>query len=180
MAPLSGSSQRSATVPATSPGTTPSSQPHLVQRAHLVAGAELAGVDAVVAELVVVEHPVLVADQPVRRHDGGVEHDLGLGVLGGDGQRRREVLDEQPLGLGERVDVGVEAVATVGELLHQVVVVVAHPVADGHEVDALVAGLGDLSGRAPRVGDPDVGDAVGRQHHDVDARRGRTNARACS
>ena len=41
----------------------------------------------------------------------------------------------------------------VGELLHQVVVVVAHPVADGDEVDAGVAGLGDLLGEHLGSGD---------------------------
>ena len=98
----------------------------------------------------------------------GSKRDLRLGVLGDHGERRREVVDEQPLGLLERVDVAVEAVALVGELLHQVVVVVAHAVADGDEVDALLAGLGDLLGKHGRIGRADVGDAVGGQHDDVE------------
>ena len=47
------------------------------------------------------------------------------------------------------------------------VVVVAHAVADGDEVDALLAGLRDLVGEHGRVGDADVGDAVGGEHDDV-------------
>ncbi len=65
-------------------------------------------------------------------------------------------------------DVGVEAVALVGQLLHQHVVVVAHPEAHGDELDA-EAGVGadaveDLGG----IGGAHVRDAVRREDHAVD------------
>ena len=143
----------------------------LVDGAGLMPGAELTGVDGVVGELRVVEATVLVADQPVASDDVLVEDDLDLGLLGHDRERWCEVVDEKVDGLVVRVDVAVEPVAEVGELFHQVVVVAAHAVADGDEVDAIVACLGDLVGQHFGVGDALVGHAVGRQHDDVERLR---------
>ena len=80
-----------------------------------------------------------------------------------------KLVDVEVLRLLVGVDVAVEAVPLVRELLHQVVVVVAHPVADGDEVDALAPGLRDAGGDALGAGHADVGHAVGAEHHDVDA-----------
>ena len=143
----------------------------LVDGAGLMPGAELTGVDGVVGELRVVEGTVLVADQAVASDDVLVEDDLDLGLLGHDRERWCEVVDEKVDGLVVRVDVAVEPVAEVGELFHQVVVVVAHAVADGDEVDAFLACLGDLVGQHFGVGDALVGHAVGRQHDDVERLR---------
>ena len=87
-------------------------------------GEDLAPVDRVVAEVAVGDVAVLVAEQPVALHLLRVELDLGLGVAPGHHERAGETGGEHPLGLGGRVDVDVPAVATVGELLEQVVVVV--------------------------------------------------------
>ena len=85
------------------------------------------------------------------------------------GEQAGELVDVEVLRLLVGVDVAVEAVPLVRELLHQVVVVVAHPVADGDEVDALAPGLRDAGGDALGAGHADVGHAVGAEHHDVDA-----------
>ena len=119
------------------------SQPHLVQRARAVAGTELAGVGGEVVEGVVVHGAVVVADEAVRRHELGVELAPGCARRRPPARAGGELVDVEVLRLLVGVDVAVEAVALVGELLHQVVVVVAHPVADGDEVDALAALLGD-------------------------------------
>ena len=66
------------------------------------------------------------------------------------------------------VDVGVEAVALVGELLEQHVVVVAHPDADRDELDPGCGVVGDPAEDAVRVGQADIGDAVGREDDPVD------------
>src|SRR5690606_27459687 len=52
----------------------------LIERADLVAGPDLARVHRVVPELVVLQRPVLVADQPVAVDDLRVELDLTAGV----------------------------------------------------------------------------------------------------
>ena len=65
-------------------------QAQLVEGGDGVPGAQLAGVDGVVLERLVGDGAVLVADQAVGGDGGGVEGDLGLGVLGHDRQRRGE------------------------------------------------------------------------------------------
>jgi homocysteine S-methyltransferase len=80
-----------------------------------VPGAELAGVDRVVAEVAVGDVAVLVAEQTPALDRHGVEFDLDLGVLGDRLERARQVLDEDPPRLGERVRIVIAPVALVGE-----------------------------------------------------------------
>ena len=150
-------------------GGDPGRQPDLVERAGPVARTELAGVGAEVLERLVGHGAVLVADQPVGRDQLRVELHLRPRVVGDRRQQRGQLVDVEVLGLLVGVDVAVEAVALVGELLHQVVVVVAHAVADRDEVDAVAALLGDRRGDAVGAGHADVGDAVGAEDDDVDA-----------
>ena len=82
------------------------------------------------------QQPVLVADQPVGADLGRVELDLDLHVLGDRHQRAAHLLDEDLAGLGHRVDVGVVAVALVGERLHLGVLEVAAAEAEDGEEDA--------------------------------------------
>ena len=156
-------------VPIGVPGATPgASHTSYSALAWWPAPSSPASADEVV-EGVVVHGAVLVADEAVRRDELGVEAHLRARVVGDRGEQAGELVDVEVLGLLVGVDVAVEAVALVGELLHQVVVVVAHPVADGDEVDALAPGLRDAGGDALGAGHADVGHAVGAEHHDVDA-----------
>ena len=60
-----------------------------------MAGADRAGVDARIAEVLVGDGPVLVAEEPVLGDDVGIERDLDLGVEGHRLERAGEALDEQ-------------------------------------------------------------------------------------
>jgi hypothetical protein len=84
-----------------------------------VARADLAGIHLVVVEILLLQQPVLVADQPVGRHLRRVELHLDLHVLRDRHERAADLLDEQLLRLAPRVDVAVVAVALVGELLER-------------------------------------------------------------
>ena len=159
-------------------GPASSRRREVVQGGHRVARPDRAGVDPRIAELAVGDGPVLVADEPVRRDHGGIELDLDLGVEGDGLERPDEVLDEQPAGLGEVVDVGVEAVALVGQLLEQDVVVVAHPDADRDQLDAGRGVVADPAEDAVGVGQPDVGDAVRGEDRPGRCRRRRAASRA--
>ena len=144
-------------------------QPDGVQDRDLVAGPDGAGVDGVVGEVAVRHRPVLVAELAVRGDRLGVELDLRLGVEGDRLEGPGQVLGEQPAGLVLAVDVGVEAVAVVGQLLEQGVVVVAHADPDRDELDARRRVLADARQDALGIGQADVGDAVRGQHDPVDA-----------
>jgi hypothetical protein len=108
-------------------------QHHLVQRRHLVAHADLAGVDGVDPEVGVGDRAVLVAEQAVARDHRRIELDLQLHVLGHDLEHRHQVGGEQLGRRGGAVDVVVVAVAAIAELLHQLGAVVAHAEADRRE-----------------------------------------------
>ena len=113
--------------------------------------------------------PVLVAELAVRGDRLGVELDLRPGVEGDRLEGPGQVLGEQPTGLVLAVDVGVEAVAVVGQLLEQGVVVVAHADPDRDELDARRRVLADARQDALGIGQADVGHAVGGEHDPVDA-----------
>ncbi|GAA3233663.1 hypothetical protein GCM10020256_49930 [Streptomyces thermocoprophilus] len=132
-----------------------------------MAGADLAAVDAVVAEVVVGDAAVVVADE-VELGDGcGVEGDLGLGVAGDEVDVAGQLLAEDVHGLVLVGDIGGVAVALVGKLFHQGVAVLAAD-ADTEEGDAvLAAGGGDPLQDGVRVGVAGVGERVGDQHDPV-------------
>ena len=132
----------------------------LVQRGDAVPGADLAGVDRVVAEVLVGDGAVLEAEQPVAGHHLRVEVHLHLGVLGDGLQRAGQVVDEEAPRLVDGVHVGVDAVALVGQLLHQHVVVVAHAEADRGQIDAALGVLLDGAQDRLRAGLAHVGHAV--------------------
>ena len=113
------------------------------------------------------QHPVLVPDQPVGRHLRRVELDLQLHVLG-DRDQGPALLDEHFPGLVERVDVGVVAVAVVGELLQLGVLQVAHPEPEDRQVHARLPLLLDQPDQLGVVRHADVEVAVGRQDDAVD------------
>lgn len=98
---------------------------HLVERGDRVSGAHVAGVLAIVVEVLGGEQPVLVADEAVAAHARRVELHLQLDVARHDVERRAHLGDEHLERPGEVVDVGVVAVAHLGELLHLRVLIVA-------------------------------------------------------
>src|SRR5690606_36971459 len=96
---------------------------HRVQGGDGVAGADLAAVDPVVAEVLVGDPAVVVADEPELGDRLRVEGDLGLGVPGGQLDVAGQVLAEHRAGLLLVGDVDGVAVALVREALHQRVAV---------------------------------------------------------
>ena len=140
----------------------------VVERGHRVTGPDRPGIHARIAELAVGDGAVLVADQPVGGDRLRIERDLDLGVEGDRLERPGQVLGEQPAGLGQVVDVGIEAVALVGQLLEQGIVVVAHPDPDRDELDPGRGVVADLAEDPGRVGQSDVGDAVRGKDDPVD------------
>ena len=139
-----------------------------VQRGDRVAGADRAGVDLSSVNRSVVDGAVLVSDEPVGLARGPGRTRPGRGRRGRrsgasrSGHRRRADAPRRA------VDVGVEAVALIGELLEQDVVVVAHPDADRDELDA---GLGVIADRPrmPRVRSGRRSRHRPTQHDTVDA-----------
>ena len=97
-----------------------------VQGGGAVPGADLTGVDSIVAEVLVSDVPVFVPDQAVVGDHIRVEVDLDFGVQGDHLQGGGQVFDEEFLGFVQVVDVGVAAVAVVGQRLHQAVIQVAY------------------------------------------------------
>ena len=140
-----------------------------VQGRDRMAGADRTGVHVRVDEVLVGDVAILVADEAVGRDDVSLELDLRLRVEGDRLERAGQVLGEQPAGLVEDVDVGVEAVALVGELLEQRVVVVAHPDADRDELDAGRRVAPDRAQDRFRVRQPDIRDAVRGEDDPIDA-----------
>ena len=134
-----------------------------------MAGADVAGIDAVVVEVLARQHPVLVADQAVLGHRRRVELDLHLDVAGDRRQRRAHLADQHLLRFHQRVDVAVGAVAGIGDALHQLFVVVAGAEAQRGQRDAALPALLDQALELFEVGDADVEVAVGGQQDAVDA-----------
>jgi hypothetical protein len=128
-----------------------------------VARAEFAGILAVVVEILLGEQAVFVADEPVGVEMGGIEFDLELDVLGDGEEGAGGLFDEALAGLGEGVDVGIVAVALVGEGFEAVVLVVAHAVAEDGEEDALLGAVGEEGRELLGVDDADIEVAVGAE-----------------
>ncbi|EAU64769.1 hypothetical protein STIAU_0428 [Stigmatella aurantiaca DW4/3-1] len=133
---------------------------HLVEGGDRVSRADVARIHPVIGEVLLVQQAVLEADEPVAGNPGGIELHLHLHVPGDELEGARELLDEDAPRLGQCVHVGVLPIPDMGQPLHQLVVVVAHPKAHRGEPDALLGvrfhGLED----AVRLGDAVVGHAV--------------------
>ncbi len=126
-----------------------------------MAGADLAAVDAVVAEVAVGDAAVVVAHEAELGDRLRVEGDLGLCVAGGQLDVARELLAEDLAGVLRVRHVRGVSVALVGEAFHQGVAVVAAD-ADAEEGDAVLATLvRDAFEDGVRVGLAGVGEGVG-------------------
>ena len=84
-----------------------------------MSGSHVAGVFQIVVEVFIPQHTVLIADQPVGIDLGGIELDLNLHVLGDRDERSAHLFDEHFARFVQRVDVGVVAVAAVGEFFER-------------------------------------------------------------
>ena len=111
----------------------------LVRHGERMARAHLARVGRIVAELLVGERAVLVADQPIALHPVRIEFHLDLHIVGKRHEVRTEVPSEHPPGFFGAVDVVVGAVAVVGQRLHLIVLVVARAESQHREVHAGLA-----------------------------------------
>ena len=89
----------------------------LVERRHLMARADVAGINFVVVEILLAQGAVLIADQTIFADEGGVELDLDLHVMGDREEGRGQFGVEHPPGLSGAVDIGVIAVPAIGDLL---------------------------------------------------------------
>ena len=79
-------------------------------------GADLPGVNGVIAELVIFEVTVLIAEQAESTDDVRIEIDLNFRVFGDDLQRSRQIFDEDAPRLAEGVNIGVVSVSRVREV----------------------------------------------------------------
>ena len=132
-------------------------------------GADVAGIDLVVGEVLVPEHAVLVADQAVLGDLRRVELDLDLHVAGNGQQGRLHFLDQHLARFLQGVDVGVVAVADVGQALGHRIVVVAIAEAERAQCDARLALVADQGFQRLLVGGADVEVAVGGEDDPVHA-----------
>ena len=131
--------------------------------------ADFAGVLLVVIEVGRGQHAVLVAEQPVRRDLSRIELDLNLHVLGDGHEVAAHLLDEDLASLADAVDIGIDAVAVVGQLLQLAVLQVALAEAQDGEERAAGRLLLDQLDEGVVAGHADVQVAVGRQDHAVGA-----------
>ena len=121
----------------------------------------------IVVEVLALEHAVLVADQSVLRDHRRVELDLDLHVPGDGPQRSLTLRHEHTLGLRQGIDVRMIAVAGIGQLLHQVIVVVAGAEAERRKRDAALALFLDQVHQGFKADRADVEIAIRRQQDAV-------------
>ena len=139
-----------------------------IQRRHCVPCANFAGIDLVVVEILTLQGAVFIAQQSVFADLGGVEFHLQFHILCDHGQGRAELLHQHLARFTQVVDVGVVAIARVGQLFHQVFVVVIHTEAKGGQGHAAFAlGHRHLL-EAVEVADAHVEVTVGGQQDAVD------------
>ncbi len=144
-------------------------QRQLIQRRHGVARADIAGIDLVVVEVLARQHAVLVADQAILLHRCRIEFHLDLHVARDGGQGRADLADQHLVAFHQVVDIRIGAVAGIGQLLHQLLVVVAGAEAERGQRHAGLALLFHHALELPEVGHAHVEVAVGGQQHAVDA-----------
>src|SRR5215211_8576615 len=96
-----------------------------------MSSADLAGIDSVVAKIIVSNGAVLKANKTITHHNIGVEIDLYLCIQGNGLQRTCDLVNEQFTSFTHVIDIGVEAIPVIGKLFHERVVVVIHAETDG-------------------------------------------------
>ena len=140
-----------------------------VERGDGVTGAHLTGVLAIVVEVFFPQHPVLVADEAIRRREAGIELNLELDVLGDGHERRSGFRDQHAPRFLQRIEVRVVAVPLIRQHLHRRILEIGFTDAeDGQEDPALALAL-DEARQFGLAGDADVEVAVGGEDDAVDA-----------
>ncbi len=133
-----------------------------------MARANFAGIDAIVAEILAAERASLVTDQAIFGDTLGVELDLDLHVVGDREEGAADFVDQHAAGFGFAVDVSCDAVAVLGQALHQRVIVIAAAEAEYRQVNTgLALALDDVL-QLLEIGDADVEIAVGGEDDAVD------------
>lgn len=97
----------------------------LVKRRDAQSCSDVAALFRVVVEVRVFEQTVFITDQPVSHNSGRIEFNLKFDIFRHREERARQLLNENPLRLLERIDVGVIAVPLIGELFKGGVFVIA-------------------------------------------------------
>ena len=133
-----------------------------------MAGAQLTAVLGVVAKLTRRQPPVLVAEQAIAGDATRVELDLQLHVLGDGHHAGAELLDQHPPRLGQAIDVGVDAVAAVGQRLQPIVTQIALAETEHRQEHIVPLLFVDELVQLVDRRDADVEIAVGGQQHAVD------------
>ena len=134
-----------------------------------MAGANLSGILAIVVEVLVLEDPVLVANQPIGADGVRIELNLDLHVLGDGHERRARFLHEHAMRLVDRIEVGVVPIALVRQLLHRRVFQVAGTDAEDREKHAALPLALDQPHQVVLIDHADVEVAVGGEDHAIDA-----------
>ena len=91
-----------------------------------MSSADLTGIDGVVAEVLVGDITIFVANQAVVGHHIGVEIDLDFGIQGDDLQGGGQVFNEEFAGFIDIVYVGIISIAIIGQRFHHHVIQVAY------------------------------------------------------
>ena len=112
---------------------------------------------------------VLVTDQAVRGHLGGVEVDLDLHVLGDGHERAAKLANQHAMGLVGAVDVGVVAISLVGKGLQVRILEIARAEAEHGQEDFTLCFFLDQLDQLVALGDAKVEITVGGQDDPVDA-----------
>ncbi len=144
-------------------------QRDFVQGGHGVTGTDFTGIDLVVAEILAFQRAVFKADLAIFGHHRRVEFELDFHVFRHHCQRRRHFVHQHFLRFVQIVDIRVIAITGIGDLLQQLVVVVAGAEAEAGQRHTAFALLFDQAFQLLEIADADIEIAVGRQQDAVDA-----------
>ena len=97
--------------------------------------ADLPGVLGVVIEVLLGQQAVFITDESIAAHGGGIELHLNLHVLGDGVESAAHLLHQHFARFAEAVDVGVVAVAFVGQGFHGAILEIAAAKAEHAEED---------------------------------------------
>ena len=112
---------------------------------------------------------ILIANQAVGTRPLRIELDLDLHILGDRHQIAGQLLDHLSMRFAARVDKGVDAIASIRNLLHHGVVRIAHAVTEHRQKNLALGILSYHFNQGLGARDADVEVAVRAQDHAVDA-----------
>jgi len=139
----------------------------LVEGGDPLSGAHLAGVFGIVLEILIGQHAVFIAEQAKGADLGRIELHLDLDVVGLGKEVAAAFLDQHLFRLQQRIDIGIVAIAGIGENLHRVIMVIAHAETQHGQIDAALAFVLDQALQLITAGDAHVEIAVRGQNDAV-------------